>query len=103
MIGRGALGNPWIFRQIKEINAGHPPSSVSITERFDMIRIHYELMLAWKPKHIAVREMRKHIGWYLHGIRGASKARSEICHAEDPAQVWEILNRIQKEAVKENI
>ena len=66
-------------------------------ERFRMIEDHYTRMLAWKPTHIAVREMRKHIGWYLHGLRGASRARAEINRAETPEAVREILERIQVE------
>ncbi|MBQ9211958.1 MAG: tRNA dihydrouridine synthase DusB [Clostridia bacterium] len=97
MIGRGAMGNPWIFRDIQTLDEGQKIQPVSLEERFRLIRIHYDRMLAWKPEHIAVREMRKHIGWYLHGLRGASRARAEINRAEQPDQVWEILSRLQRE------
>ncbi len=100
MIGRGAMGNPWIFRGIRELDEGKTPSPVTADERFQMIRRHYERMLAWKPEHIAVREMRKHIGWYLHGLRGASRARAEINRAGKPEQVWDILRRIHEEALE---
>ena len=101
MIGRGAMGNPWIFREIRQLCQGVEPEPVSISERFEMIRKHYDRMLRWKPERIAVREMRKHIGWYLHGLRGAGKARDEINHAEKPEQVWHILSRIQQEAIEQ--
>ena len=97
MIGRGAMGNPWIFRQIREIDQTGAASGVTADERFDMIRKHYQRMLQWKPERIAVREMRKHIGWYLHGLRGAAKARAEINQAESPEQTLEILSRLQQE------
>ena len=97
VIGRGAMGNPWIFREILDINQGRSPRPVTTEERFRMIEDHYTRMLAWKPAHIAVREMRKHIGWYLHGLRGASRARAEINRAETPEAVREILERIQVE------
>ena len=99
MIGRGAMGNPWIFRQILELDQGRKITPVTVTERFRMIRTHYDRMLAWKPEPIAVREMRKHIGWYLHGLRGASRARREINRAETPEQVWAVLHEVEKEAL----
>ena len=98
VIGRGAMGNPWIFREILDINGGKNPEPVTADERFRMIQDHYTRMLAWKPEHIAVREMRKHIGWYLHGLRGASRARAEINRAETPEAVQAILQRIREEA-----
>lgn len=100
MIGRGAMGNPWIFREAADAAAGKKIKSVSLQERFELIHIHYERMLAWKPEHIALREMRKHAAWYLHGLRGASRARAEIFRAEKPEQVREILERIRLENMK---
>lgn len=103
VIGRGAMGNPWIFRDVADMNAGRTPEPVSVSERFGMIRKHYERMLSWKPEHIAVREMRKHIGWYLRGLWGAGQARAEINRAEKPQQVNDILSRLQEEIeAKEN-
>lgn len=97
MIGRGAMGNPWIFREITNLNYGNTPEVVYLKERFQMIKAHYQRMLAWKPESIAVKEMRKHIGWYLHGLRGASRARAEINHTEQVDQVLLILKRLQDE------
>ena len=54
-------------------------------------------VLRINPEHIAVREMRKHIGWYLHGLRGAARIRVEINRAEKPEQVWDILDRLRRE------
>ncbi len=97
MIGRGAMGNPWIFRELNDLNHGRIPEPVSLNERFQMIDEHYRRMLSWKPEHIAVREIRKHVGWYLHGRRGASRVRNEINHAETAAQVRLILEHMRDE------
>ena len=97
MIGRGAMGNPWIFREIRAIEAGSGSFSATPEERFSMIYTHYERMLAWKPERIAVREMRKHIGWYLHGLRGASRIRVRINTMEEPDLVFNELQRYQEE------
>ena len=93
MIGRGVLGNPWIFRNIRRMRKGEAPEAVTLQERRDMIRKHYGMMLEHLPEHIAVREMRKHIGWYIHGLRGAAKVRAEINRCAGPEQVEEILER----------
>ena len=87
MIGRGALGNPWIFREIRAALRGEPVLPVTAEERENMIRRHYRMMLADRTEKIAIREMRKHIGWYLHGMRGASRVRDLINHCPDEASV----------------
>ena len=93
MIGRGALGNPWLFREIRSLLSGCEPPKVTLQERSDMIRDHYERMLACRPERIAVREMRKHIGWYLHGLRDSAKVRNEINRLTDPEQIFALLQR----------
>ena len=98
MIGRGALGNPWIFREIRAAFDGNEMIQVSLQERFTMIRRHYGMMLESRPEHIAIREMRKHIGWYLHGLRGSAKIRNEINHCTAPGEVFSLLNRFFEEA-----
>ncbi len=97
MIGRGALGNPWIFRQIRQSLAGENPSEVSLQERRSMILQHYRMMLDSRPEHIAVREMRKHIGWYLHGLRGCARVRNEINQYIRPEDVFTALDRFFSE------
>jgi tRNA-dihydrouridine synthase B len=67
MIGRGAMGNPWIFREIRDLQAGRGKTAASMEELRGMIFRHYDLMLETKPEHIAAREMRTHIGWYIRG------------------------------------
>lgn len=93
MIGRGVLGNPWIFRECKAAMHGNPIPPVTLQERYDMIFRHYEKMLQTRPEHIASREMRKHIGWYLHGLRGSAKVRNEINRCSDTQEVFSLLNQ----------
>ena len=95
-IGRGAMGNPWIFREIRQLADHQVPAPVTAEERFRMIETHYRRLLAWKPEAIAVREMRKHIGWYLKGLRGAAQVRGSINQAETPAQVRDLLSRFRE-------
>ena len=91
MIGRGALGNPWLFGRIHGALRGEDIPPPDLAERMRMIRRHYDMLLGWKPEHIAVREMRKHIGWYLHGCRGVAQLRNEVNQAEGPEEVFALL------------
>ena len=77
MVGRGALGNPWVFRQInaylsQEFRLIPPPG---LAERVLVIRRHIGLLCQYKGEARGMREARKHVGWYLHGIRGAAEFR----------------------------
>lgn len=92
MIGRGAMGNPWIFREIREAANGRAVNPVTADEKHDMIRRHYLLMLDSRREDIAVREMRKHIGWYIRGMRGAGKFRVLINSCSDARNALSLLD-----------
>ncbi|QQE77427.1 tRNA dihydrouridine synthase DusB [Alicyclobacillus sp. SO9] len=79
MIGRGALGNPWIFREVVHyLETGEKLARPSVEERIDVAIRHMQLLVAHKGEHIGVREMRKHAGWYIKGIPGGAKLRNAI-------------------------
>lgn len=82
MIGRAAQGNPWIFRDTLQVVANpetqlqhYKPTRVEI---FEVIFRQYELLIEQRGELIAVKEMRKHVAWYLHGLQGAARIRAEI-------------------------
>jgi len=91
MIARGAMGNPWLFSQLKALVAGGEAYVPTVREKIDMALRHYEMLLGWKSQRIAVNEMRKHIGWYLHGVRGAAQMRARINLMDDPEEVFQVL------------
>ena len=93
MIGRGAMGNPWIFREIRELMSGRIPVPVTDDEKKAMIIRHYQMMLMHKPEKIAVREMRKHIGWYIRGRKGAAQFRAEINRCPDASEAIQMIER----------
>lgn len=77
MVGRGALGNPWIFRQINcylndSCRILPPPG---IAEQVVTMRKHIGLLCEEKGEDRGMREARKHVGWYVHGVRGAAELR----------------------------
>lgn len=98
MIGRGAMGNPWLFREIKHRLAGEIFTPPTIDERIGTGLRHYDMLLTWKPRRVAVNEMRKHIGWYVHGMRGAAQLRGQINTMDDPDQVKQTLLAFAEEA-----
>lgn len=79
MVARGALGNPWIFREMTALWRGEEkPAPPTLTEKKQMMCAHFEDVLAFKGEYAAVREMRKHVGWYLKGVPGSAALRGEI-------------------------
>lgn len=87
MVGRGALGRPWLFRRIAAyLRDGVLLPDPPMEERMEVMLRHIGLMVSYKGEHIAFREARKHCGWYITGIRGAASLRRRagaICSMED--------------------
>ena len=79
MVGRGALGNPWIFRELNSAWKGtEPPTAPSMEDKKQMMIRHFRDVLALKGEYAAVREMRKHVGWYLKGLPGSAAFRGMV-------------------------
>jgi len=95
-IGRGALGNPFIFSQIISAINGLEYKLPSINDIVDTAIRHAYLMLDWKGEHGAVIEMRKHMCWYIHGRPGSAKLRTAITTAETLTDVCALLNAFRQ-------
>ena len=79
MIGRGTLGNPWIFKHIIHyIETGENLPSESNEEKLATIIKHFNLLLEEKGEYTAVREIRKHAAWYVKNMKDASKFKCEV-------------------------
>lgn len=79
MIGRGAEGNPWIFRQVVHfLETGEKLPLPTPTEKKALAIRHAELMLKYKGEYVAIKEMRKHLAWYTAGMPNSSKFRQKI-------------------------
>ena len=92
MISRATLGNPWIFSQTKEFLETGTYSEPSNQEKLQTIIEHINLEIDEKGEYTGVREMRKHICYYLQGMPNASEIRNEINHLESKEEVIERLN-----------
>ncbi len=94
MVGRAALGNPWIFKNIlNEIN-GKPTTVPTDYERYEMINRHIKLMKYIKGERQTVNEMRKHIAWYLKGYKNSARVRDKIFKIDDLDQVIDEIRNI---------
>ncbi|VBB06417.1 aldolase-type tim barrel [Lucifera butyrica] len=83
MIGRGAQGNPWIFRRVLHyLRTGDVLPPPGPEERLAMIIRHMDMLAAHKGEYIAVREMRCHASWYIKGLPGAAEMRAKLNQAE---------------------
>ena len=100
MIGRGAMGNPWIFREIRALQNGTIPAAVTAEEKMHTVLRHYRMMLEAKPEHVAVREMRKHIGWYIRGMTGAGRFRAEINRCSSARNAMEMTKLFFEETIQ---
>ena len=78
MIGRGALGNPWIFRQTLNMLQGQPYQEISLGEKEDTILRHLEMMVERRGEMYGLKEFRKHLIWYTRGLKGCTEFRSHI-------------------------
>jgi len=95
MIGRGAQGNPWIFkRTLHYLETGELLSPPTWEERIEMAIRHLEMALKIKDERIVIPEMRKHIGWYLKGIKGAANIRAMVNRMDTADEVRALLNSI---------
>ena len=93
MIGRAALGNPWmIYRTVKYLESGELMGEPSVREKMDVCILHLDRLIDLKNEHIAVKEMRKHAAWYLKGIRGHAQARNEVNECETRIDLVSLLN-----------
>ena len=93
MIGRAALGNPWIFKKIIYfLEHGEKMPEPSNEEKYNVIKEHFELLLKYKGEYTATREIRKHIGWYVKGMPNASEFRDKINKVESEKDFFEMLN-----------
>lgn len=92
MIGRGAQGNPWIFNRINHyMKTGEILPEPTLEEKINTAIRHMNLAVAEHGDYVAVREMRKHIGWYLKGLKNSAKYRDQINKITDYKEVIAML------------
>ena len=97
MIGRAALGNPYIFKHvIKFLETGENPGKVSIGERIEMARRHVRLMVDEYGESRGTIKMRRHLGWYVKGFRGATDLRRELFQVNSISDIDRVIEAYLK-------
>lgn len=95
MVGRGALGRPWVFAQINEffkrgVILPEPP----LEERMQVMIRHVQRLCDYKGEYVGMREARKHAAWYIRDIRGAARFRNEIGNLESIDQLEQLVRKV---------
>lgn len=97
MLGRATLGNPWLIGQIKqELEEGKEGIFTTLNEKLDTIKKHIDLEIEEKGDYVGIREMRKHISWYIKNLKDSSKIREKINSLESKQEVIDCLNEYFK-------
>jgi len=95
MIGRGALGRPWVFQQINAyLSEGRILPEPPVSERMRVMLHHIQMLCEYKGERVGIREARKHAAWYTKGLRGAAQYRRELGNLESLEQLERIAYQI---------
>ena len=96
LIGRGAIGNPWIFEQCQRAFRGEPEREITVAERVDICRRHLHMAVDFKGEHTAIFEMRKHYGNYFKGLFNFKPFRLALVSTTTVEDTDGILDRIKE-------
>lgn len=91
-IGRGSMGNPWIFKRILRLMEGKEDIAPSDKEIIDMAIRHLNMVCELKGEKLGVREMRKHLAWYLKGMRNSNEVKNRINTIDHKYEIINILS-----------
>lgn len=96
MVARGSLGNPWIFSQIAAVNRGEEPKIPSDEEKIQLCIKHYKKSIEFDGEDKALREMRKHISWYIKGMKNCTDIKEQVNAEKDTHKVICLLEDYKK-------
>lgn len=95
MVGRAALGAPWIFSQINAyLETGEILPEPTVEEKMQIMLTHIEKLCEYKGDYIGMREARKHASWYIKGMRGAASMRQEIGKLENMSELRALSQKV---------
>lgn len=96
MIGRGALGNPFIFTELASHFTGESFEQPSLKQKVATCRRHLEMQVDYRGEHTGINLMRKHFGWYFKGFSGAADYRQRLVTAPDLSAMLTILDELNQ-------
>lgn len=101
MVGRGALGNPWVFREINEyFDKGIIIDPPTLDEKCDILLRHIKSAVEYKGEYVGMREARKHTAYYLKGFKNAAKLRNLAFSMETLSDLEKLIGEIRKSNCK---
>jgi tRNA-dihydrouridine synthase B len=93
MIGRGALGNPWIFKDVKHfLNTGRKTSPLHIRELRDTMLFHLNKAISYHGERLGILEMRKHLAWYIKGLPHSAPVKNALQQSKDVGSIEKLLD-----------
>ncbi|HPR17150.1 MAG TPA: tRNA dihydrouridine synthase DusB [Candidatus Cloacimonadota bacterium] len=97
MLGRGVLGQPWIFTQIKAAMHSHQKAEILPETKLEIIKKHLELSCLEKGEGRATTELRAHLAYYTKGYNGGAKVRNFINHSQNPHDMFDMISQLYLE------
>lgn len=102
MVGRGALGSPWVFSAVNAyLERGEILPEPDVEEKMAVMLRHIEKLCEYKGEYIGMREARKHSSWYIKGMRGAAAFRQEIGSLEHIEQLRDLAKKVVNSGINE--
>jgi tRNA-dihydrouridine synthase B len=92
MIGRGAIANPWIFRQTWELMRGKPPYQPSLVEKHRVLHRYYELLRGQMPERALAGKLKQMCGYFTHGLAGGARLRQRVFHSQTIAEIFDQID-----------
>lgn len=101
MIGRGALGNPWIFKDcVDYLEKGIEPKEVTLQEKIEMMKYNIEELVKEKGEVVGVLELRSQLMYYLKGLPNTKDVKLKICSAKTKKELLKIIDDYKKEVME---
>ncbi len=97
MVGRAAMGNPWLFKELVCAIEDKPYQAPTPDEIIDMVNRHGHMLVDHKGEYIAMREMRKHVSWYTRGLKNATKLRNDINAVETLEDLISLISAFRED------
>jgi len=100
MIGRASMKNPWIYRQTADVLAGRVPYEPTVTDRHELIRVHFDMVTTQEDPVFAMHKLRTFTGWYTHGLVDGKRLRTRISEPTTPREFLDVVENFFAEATK---
>ncbi|MFY9558083.1 MAG: tRNA dihydrouridine synthase DusB [Blastocatellia bacterium] len=92
MIGRGAIANPWIFRQTSELMCGEPMYEPTLAEKQRVLHRYYELLRDELPERALAGKLKQMCGYFTHGLGGGARLRERVFHSQTIAEIYDQID-----------